>query len=60
MSSDFNEFRYIVERYAIFNDILNKTDEKLGKLTVGKFEEFLEVADICLNSMEPGLIGAEN
>ena len=51
MSSDFNEFRYIVERYAIFNDILNKTDEKLGKLTVGKFEEFLEVADICLNSM---------
>jgi len=49
MSSDFNEFRYIVERYAILNDILNKIDKKLGKASIGKLEDLNEVSEICLN-----------
>lgn len=51
VSSDLNEFRFIVERYAILNDILNKIENKLGTTKISSDDELSEVSAICLNSM---------
>jgi len=46
VSSDLNEFRYIVERYAVLLDILNKLEAKLGNLQIKNGDDLDELHDI--------------
>jgi hypothetical protein len=48
-SSDLNEFRFITERYAVLNDILNKIEER-GLKEIKQAETLNEVSDICFQS----------
>ena len=50
-SSDLNEFRYIAERYAVLNDILNKVEKVTGKLSIQCEKDLFQVNDICSASM---------
>ena len=48
-SSDFNEFRYIVERYASLISTINEIKTHLGGKKVTTWEDFVEISDICAN-----------
>ena len=48
-SSDFNEFRYIVERYASLISTINEIKAYLGDKKVTTWEDFVEISDICAN-----------
>jgi len=51
VSSDMNEFRFIVERYASLNDLANKIEGKLEGLHVKNWDDFLTVNDLCSRSV---------
>ena len=51
VSSDMNEFRFIVERYASLNDLANKIEGKLEDLQVKNWDDFLTVNNLCYESI---------
>lgn len=49
-SSDINEFRFIVERYAVLLDILNKFKKCPSNGKVKNYEDVIQLSELCLQS----------